>query len=113
MSTAAPSFRPGHTCAEVYQSHAAELIRYATVLVGPDDAADVVTDAVLNVFASPKWRYVKSRRAYLFRAVLNQSQTFHRSTSRRQRRENIVTLRTTLTGLTPDPSIDARALQSP
>ena len=48
-------------------------IRYATVLVGPDDAADVVTDAVLAAFASPAWRDVANRRAYLYRAVLNAS----------------------------------------
>ena len=38
---------------ETYRRHSAELIRYATVLVGPADAADVVTDAVLAAFASP------------------------------------------------------------
>ena len=39
---------------ETYRRHAAELIRYATVLVGPDDAADVVADAVLAAFATPE-----------------------------------------------------------
>ena len=37
---------------ETYRRHAGELIRYATVLVGPDDAADVVSDAVLAAFAT-------------------------------------------------------------
>ena len=36
---------------DTYRRHATELIRYATVLVGPDDAPDVVTDAVLAAFA--------------------------------------------------------------
>ena len=35
----------------IYRRHADELIRYATVLVGPHDAADVVTDGVLAAFA--------------------------------------------------------------
>ena len=33
---------------QLYRDHALELTRYATVLVGPDDAADIVTDAVLS-----------------------------------------------------------------
>jgi RNA polymerase sigma-70 factor, ECF subfamily len=99
--------------AEVYQTHAAQLIRYATVLVGPDDATDVVTDAVLNVFASPKWREIESRRAYLFRSVLNQAQAFHRANQRRNRREHLVASRTASTQVGPSPSIDAqRALQT-
>ena len=72
---------------ETYRRHAGELIRYATVLVGPDDAADVVSDAVLAAFATPGWRDVANRRAYLYRAVLHRSASHHRTTARRRRRE--------------------------
>jgi RNA polymerase sigma-70 factor (ECF subfamily) len=75
---------------ETYRRHAAELTRYATVLVGPADAADVVADAVLAALAAPNWRDVANRRAYLFRAVLNGSMSHHRSTQRRRRRESAV-----------------------
>ena len=73
---------------ETYRRHAAELIRYATVLVGPDDAPDVVTDAVLAAFATRTWRDVANRRAYLYRAVLSHSASHHRSDERRRRRED-------------------------
>ncbi len=101
------------TDTELYRAHADELTRYATVLVGPDDAPDIVTDAVLAAFASPNWRTVEHPRAYLFRSVLNHANTLHRSTSRRRRRE-IVVARGSATAMShPDSSIDAqRALQT-
>jgi RNA polymerase sigma-70 factor, ECF subfamily len=94
-----------------YRRHATELIRYATVLVGPDDAPDVVTDAVLAAFGSPQWRAVENRRAYLYRAVLTHSLSHRRSTSRRRKRETVVALRTAAQVEHPDPALDAhRAL---
>lgn len=78
---------------ELYRAHAAELMRYATVLVGPDDAPDVVSDAVLSAFTSRAWSEVRQPRAYLFRAVLNAANSRHRSQGRRERREQTVALR--------------------
>lgn len=98
---------------ETYRRYSAELVRYATVLVGPADAADVVTDAVLAAFSSPSWADVVNRRAYLYRAVLNHSSSLHRSTARRRRREQVVVARDRPAAAPePDPaSIDAhRAL---
>lgn len=40
---------------EVYEKYASELARFATGLVGPDDAADVVADAFVNVLGSRSW----------------------------------------------------------
>lgn len=73
---------------EVYRKHSEELTRFATGLVGPFDAPDVVTDACLRVFRSRGWEGVTNRRAYLYRAVLNQARSHHRSTMRRRVREH-------------------------
>jgi len=72
---------------QVYRSYAVELTRYATGLVGPFDAADVVTDACLKAFSSRKWPEVTNRRAYLYRAVLSVATDHHRSTLSRRLRE--------------------------
>lgn len=101
------------TDSEVYRAHAVELTQYATVLVGPDDASDVVTDAVLAAFASPGWDAIANKRAYLYRAVLNHANSFHRSGARRRRREHLVSLRDAPRAVDPNPSIDAqRALRT-
>ncbi len=75
-----------------YRRHADELSRYATVLVGPTDAADVVAEAVLSAFSASGWRDVDNRRAYLYRSVLNRALSHRRSTASRRRRETVVAL---------------------
>lgn len=72
---------------EVYRSYADELTRYATGLVGPFDATDVVTDACLKAFNSPSWPEVTNPRAYLYRTVLSVATDHHRSTMARRLRE--------------------------
>lgn len=72
---------------EVYRLHARELTEYATTLVGPFDAADVVTDACLRAFRSKGWPSVDNRRAYLYRTVLSVANDHHRSTLSRRIRE--------------------------
>src|SRR4051794_563283 len=74
--------------ATVYAEHAPELVRFATSLVGPHDAADVVADAFLSLMVAPVWADARNRRALLFRAVLLQAQSHHRSTARRRRRDS-------------------------
>jgi RNA polymerase sigma factor (sigma-70 family) len=71
----------------IYRKHAEELTRFATFLVGPDDAPDVVSSAVLRALSGAGWSRVEHHRAYLFRAVLNESRMHHRSTARRRARE--------------------------
>jgi RNA polymerase sigma-70 factor (ECF subfamily) len=51
--------------AETYEKHAEELLRFATVLVGPDSAPDVLSAAVLRAIAARTWPTVENRRAYL------------------------------------------------
>ena len=72
---------------ETYRRHSAELMRFATALVGPSEAADVLSDAFVQVLSSPAWPTVRDRRAYLFRAVLNAARASGRSRARRAARE--------------------------
>jgi RNA polymerase sigma factor (sigma-70 family) len=75
--------------AEVYARHAAELVRFATVLGGPSGADDLVASAVLKAFTNPGWSGVQNQRAYLYRAVLNEARQEDRATVRRLRREQL------------------------
>ena len=75
--------------AEAYRAHAGELVRYATVLVGPTDAADVVADAVLGAFGSKAWPTVTNQRAYLYRAVYHRALDLRRGATRQHRREAV------------------------
>jgi RNA polymerase sigma-70 factor (ECF subfamily) len=72
---------------EIYRKYADDLVRFATGLVGPFDARDVVTDACLAAFRSRGWADVTNHRAYLYRSVLNHARSHHRSTLRRRLRE--------------------------
>ena len=58
---------------QTYRELAAELIRFATALVGPSDAADVMASAFAKAIASRTWTGVLNRRAYLYRAVHNEA----------------------------------------
>ncbi len=68
---------------EIYQKHAEALTRYAMSIVGRDDAADVVSNAVLSSMSSKAWPEVTNHRAYLYRAVLNEARKTHRDRQRR------------------------------
>jgi len=72
---------------EIYAKYAGELTRFATGLVGPSDAPDVVSSAVLSCMSSRQWPKVANPRAYLFRGVLLAAHQLHRSDSRRKLRE--------------------------
>jgi DNA-directed RNA polymerase specialized sigma24 family protein len=76
--------------AELYGKHAEELTRFATGLVGPQDAPDVVSAAVLACMFSKGWSALENPRAYLFRAVLNQARQLRRASARRVAREQQV-----------------------
>jgi RNA polymerase sigma factor (sigma-70 family) len=78
----------GGTDDELYRKHAEELTAFATGLVGPNHAADVVSDAVLRCLSSRRWATVTNKRAYLYRGVFNEAAMFHRSTRRRRTRES-------------------------
>lgn len=94
----------------VYRSYSVELTRYATGLVGPFDAPDVVTDACLKAFASRGWPDVADRRAYLYKTVLSVANDHHRRTLSRRLREMRAAGRVHL----PDPtaSVDIEVLDA-
>ena len=70
--------------AEIYAKCVGGLARFATSLVGPAHAADVVSEAVVKSMWSPGWETVDNPRAYLYQAVLNESRMHHRSATRRR-----------------------------
>lgn len=72
---------------EVYRKYGDDLVRFAMGLVGRNDGADVVSDAMLRVFSSDSWGSVSNQRAYLYRAVLNEASNTHRERQRRWARE--------------------------
>jgi len=78
---------------EAYVKWADELVRFATVLVGPDDAADVVADAFVQLLDQPDWGRVDQPRAYLFGVVANRAKMSQRSSFRRRRRDERVVRR--------------------
>lgn len=94
----------------VYRSFSEELTRYATGLVGPFDAPDVVTDACLKAFEAPSWPDIANRRAYLYRTVLTVAQDHHRKSLSRRVREMRAAGRHEM----PDPtaSIDVEVLEA-
>jgi RNA polymerase sigma factor (sigma-70 family) len=63
---------------QIYEKHSADLIRYATVLVGPDQAPDVVSTVVLRVLKRRSLSDLEDPKAYLFRSVLNECRSFGR-----------------------------------
>jgi RNA polymerase sigma factor (sigma-70 family) len=79
--------REGDRAEAAYRRAAPALIRFATALVGPSDASDVVSSAVLHCLSSPAWAEAGHVDAYLYRAVLNEARATHRSALRRVARE--------------------------
>ena len=73
--------------ARVYEKHAEELVSFACALAGPSEAEDILSAAILRVFSSPKWKEVTNKRAYLYRAVVNEALQSRRAIARRLRRE--------------------------
>ena len=58
--------------ADLYRAHADELTAFATTMVGPSDAADAVSAAVVAALGAASWAQVENHRAYLYRCVYNE-----------------------------------------
>lgn len=78
---------PPSTAERLWRAHNTELMRFATVLVGPADAHDVVVDAFLRASDVIVAGGVDNPRAYLFRSVVNGAAGRRRSQQRRSARE--------------------------
>lgn len=67
----------------IWLKHRGELVRFASVLVGPDDAEDLLSAVVLRILSSRgSLEVLDDPRPYLFRAVTNEAKN-HRRRSRR------------------------------
>jgi RNA polymerase sigma factor (sigma-70 family) len=71
----------------IYASCVRDLVGFATTLVGRDDAADVVSDAVISVMSAAVWSDARDKRSLLFRSVFFTARGWHRSTRRRRARQ--------------------------
>jgi RNA polymerase sigma factor (sigma-70 family) len=70
-----------------WRAYGPSALRFATVLVGPDDAHDIATSAFLRVTDSTGWVGLDQPQSYLFRAVSNEARNHQRQRSRRWRRD--------------------------
>ncbi len=68
----------------IWRKHKDDLVRYATALVGPSDAEDVVSTVVTKSLRRGSLDRFDDARQYLFRAVLNESRNRLRWRRRRQ-----------------------------
>lgn len=72
---------------QLWRMHATELVRYASLLVGPHDAHDVVSSVFLKASRAMRGDAIEHPRAYLFRAVTNEAHNHRRSQSNRWNRD--------------------------
>ena len=72
---------------ELYRKYADELIRYATVLIGPDRAGDAVADALVGALQGGRLRDARHPKAYLYRSVHNAATAIATRATKRERRE--------------------------
>jgi len=67
--------------AEIYIKYRDDLLRYATSLVGPDQAEDVVSTVVLRTIRGQGLAELDRPHAYLMKGVLNESRSVWRRVS--------------------------------
>lgn len=75
------------SAAGLYELHRGELMRFATTIVGPSDAGDVVSDAVESLLKSDRLAQADNPSALMYRAVLAKARSMQRSRFRRRARE--------------------------
>lgn len=91
---------------QLWRAHADDLMRFATVLVGPGDAHDITVEAFLQAAPAFDTNTVGNPRAYLMRAVANRAIDLHRSRERRWRRDLAAVGPASTLG--PDTFVDVR-----
>ena len=70
---------------DIYEAIAPGLMRFATALVGPDDAADVVSAVVVRVLGKRALSSLEKPEAYLMQAVMNEARQTYRGRARQHR----------------------------
>lgn len=68
----------------IWNKHRDELIRYASMLVGPDDAEDLLSTVVVRVLSQRHLSDLDDARSYLYRSVLNEARSLVRRRRRRR-----------------------------
>lgn len=92
--------------AEAYRRYCHDLVRFATILVGPDAAHDVVSEAVLRVLQRDS-SGIDNPKAYLYRATANQARNYRRGEARRRHREETAPRRDPVSSQ-PEPHPEVR-----
>ena len=76
-----------HSEAGLYAMHRQGLVRFAGVLVGPSDAPDAVSDAMVSLLRNGALREADNPQALMYRAVFAKAKSLQRSGFRRRQRE--------------------------
>ncbi|HWL45066.1 MAG TPA: sigma-70 family RNA polymerase sigma factor [Ilumatobacter sp.] len=84
---------------EAWRTHGPAALRFATALVGPHDAHDIVTTVFVRATQQPGWESIERFDRYLVRAVRNEAQNLYRQQRRRWTRD--------LAALRPPATVDA------
>jgi len=77
----------GQTEAECYEKYGDDLVRFTTAIVGPSDAQDVVSQAMVKLVSSGALRSAENQRALMYRTAFNEAKSLQRSAVRRKLRE--------------------------
>lgn len=68
--------------AEIYERYRTDLHRFATALVGPSDAPDVVSSVIVKTLSNHRLSDLRRPRSYLFQGVANESRSLFRGKAR-------------------------------
>lgn len=83
-----PEIEPAGTPGKLWREHVSDLTRFATLIVGPHDAHDVVSIAFHRVTRRLDTGFEPDNvRAYLMRTIVNVAADQHRTRRRQQARE--------------------------
>lgn len=103
---AEPRAHADFDAAAAWRTYGPSAVAFATVLVGPDHAHDVMASAFLRVQAAASRTTIRDVRSYLLRAVANEARGHHRQVRRRLVRDRAALAPATAPG--PESNADVR-----